>query len=209
MTIPFWMILYDGCSGCGCFVSICFGYISKVVSPKLLILLTYQRSGQLSGHCPDRVRNMRIKTDGQDRTLCPVRLSGVRAGNRYPNPRPLDDNLAFFRQAWRHTEAMFSPPSLPRQHYPHLGLIPLHRKPSRGMNMKHSYLKFLRVMQKIAGRAIAGIMVLAFSSSFVISQNSPWWQQWYGDRKFLIDLLNDGYEIKASIRLNDAEILYV
>ena len=39
--------------------------------------------------------------------------------------------------------------------------------------------------------------------------NSPRWQQWYGDRKLLIDLLNDGYEIKAAVRLSDADILYV
>ena len=64
-------------------------------------------------------------------------------------------------------------------------------------------------MQKMIARGIVGIVVLAFSSSLVVSQNSPWWQQWYGDRKLLIDLLNDGYEIKASIRLSDAEILYV
>jgi hypothetical protein len=58
-------------------------------------------------------------------------------------------------------------------------------------------------------RAIAGIAILALSSSSSIGQNSKWWQQWYGERRFLIDLLNEGYEIKASIRLSDADILYV
>jgi hypothetical protein len=37
----------------------------------------------------------------------------------------------------------------------------------------------------------------------------PYWPQWYGDRKPLIDLLSDGYEIKAAVHLNDADILYV
>ena len=60
------------------------------------------------------------------------------------------------------------------------------------------------------GMAIApAIAVIILLSSSGIAQNSPFWQQWYGDRKLLVDLLNDGYEIKASIRLNDAEILYV
>jgi hypothetical protein len=75
--------------------------------------------------------------------------------------------------------------------------------------MKHPYLHLLSIMQKTTVRAIAGIMVLAFSSSLVLSQDSLWWQQWYGERKFLSDLLNDGYEIKASIRLGDADMLYV
>ena len=39
--------------------------------------------------------------------------------------------------------------------------------------------------------------------------NSPRWQQWYGDRKLLIELLNDGYEIKAATRTSDADIIYV
>jgi hypothetical protein len=57
--------------------------------------------------------------------------------------------------------------------------------------------------------AIAGIMITAFSSSLVMSQTSQLWNQWYGDRKLMIDLMNDGYEIKASIRLSSADILYV
>lgn len=58
------------------------------------------------------------------------------------------------------------------------------------------------------------VLIPASSTHSETTPSAPYWEQWYGETKLLIDLLTEGYEIKASIHLRlptsgDAEILYV
>lgn len=51
--------------------------------------------------------------------------------------------------------------------------------------------------------------VLTMVAGDALAQSGAFWQQWYGERRLLVDLLAEGYEIKASVRLSESDILYV